>query len=265
MMSSGIAKRRFTPAGIEQLHSTAERHVGDTEVPGMAALVASGDEVHVITLGRLTLGGAPVSRDSLFRIASTTKPITAVATLAVIAEGLIELDEPVDRLLPELAERRVLRRMDGPLDDTVPAARPITTRDLLTFTFGFGMALEMFMSPTPWPVVAAADELRLATLGPPNPAVPPDPDRWIANLGQLPLLAEPGQRWLYNTGAGVLGVLLARATGEPFPDVLKTRVFEPLGMSETSFWTSHPDRLATAYTPTPDGLEVWDEPEGMWS
>jgi CubicO group peptidase (beta-lactamase class C family) len=201
----------------------------------------------------------------LFRIASTTKPITAAATLAVVAEGLIALEEPVDRLLPELADRRVLRRMDGPLEETVPATRAITVRDLLTFTFGFGMVTEMFMAATPWPVVAAAEELRLATIGPPDLAAQPDPDTWIAGLGSLPLLAQPGERWLYNTGASVLGVLLARATGEPFADVLRTRVFDPLGMHDTAFWAVDTDRLATAYRPTPNGLAVWDEPQGSWS
>jgi CubicO group peptidase (beta-lactamase class C family) len=125
--------------------------------------------------------------------------------------------------------------------------------------------MEMFMAPTPWPIVAAAEELSLSTIGPPNPDVQPDPDTWIANLGTLPLLAQPGERWLYNTGASVLGVLLARATGESFADVLATRVFEPLGMHDTGFWTTQTDRLATAYRPRPDGLVVWDEPEGMWS
>jgi len=203
----------LTAAGVKGLHVAAERHVGDEQVPGLVALVARGDEVHVEALGRLTVGGPPVAHDSIFRIASTTKPITAAVTLAVAAEGLIGLDEPVDRLLPELAGRKVLRRMDGPLDDTVPAARAITARDLLTFTFGFGMVGEMFASPQPWPVVAAAGELRLATFGPPDPPVPPDPDTWIAALGSLPLLAQPGERWMYNTGAQVLGVLVARRPG----------------------------------------------------
>ena len=119
--------------------------------------------------GRLAVGGRPVERGSLFRIASTTKPITAAATLALVGEGLLDLDEPVDRLLPELADRRVLRRMDGPLDDTFPAAGPVTVRGLLTFTFGFGMAVEMFLAPEPWPVVAAAAQAGLATIGPPQP------------------------------------------------------------------------------------------------
>jgi CubicO group peptidase (beta-lactamase class C family) len=255
----------FTDSGIERLHAAAKQHVGETRVPGLVALVARGENVHVEALGSLAIGGRSVARDSLFRIASTTKPLTAAATLAVVGEGLIGLDEPVDRLLPELAARRVLRRMDGPLDETVPAARAITTRDLLTFTYGFGMVMEMFGSPTRWPIVTAASELNLSTLGPPNPDVQPDPDTWIANLGTLPLLAQPGARWFYGTGSSVLGVLLARATGESFADVLRTRVFDPLGMAQTSFWTTHTDRLATAYRTSPAGLVIWDEPEGTWS
>jgi len=249
----------------DEIRVAAEPHVGDAGAPGVVALVARGDDVHVETLGHLSIGGPPIRRDSLFRIASITKPITAAATLALVEEGLIGLDEPVDRLIPELAGRRVLVRPDGPLDETVPAERPITTRDLLTFTFGFGMAAEMFMSPTPWPVVQADAELRLATIHPPNRAVQPDTHTWIANLGSLPLIAQPGERWLYNTGASVLGVLAARAAGQPFGEVLRTRLFEPLGMRDTGFWTSETARLATAYRPTPDGLAVWDEPGGMWS
>ncbi len=256
----------LTSAAIDRIRSAAQAQVGDERIPGLVTLVARGDDVHVEALGRLTIGGPEVRRDSLFRIASTTKPVTAAATLAVIEEGSVRLDEPVDVLLPELGGRRVLRRMDGALDDTVPAARAITTRDLLTFTFGFGLLPEIFTAPTPWPVVAAEHALNLSSIGgPPDPAIQPDPDTWIANLGTLPLLAQPGERWLYNTGASVLGVLLARATAEPFADVLRTRVFEPLGMRDTGFWTSDTARLATAYRPSPDGLLVWDEPNGTWS
>jgi CubicO group peptidase (beta-lactamase class C family) len=264
-MGGASTSAGLTEVGIEQLHMTAAQHVGPTRVPGLVALLARGDQIHVETLGELSIGGPAVARESLFRISSTTKPITAAATLALVGEGLISLDEPVDRLLPELAERRVLRRMDGPLEDTVPAARAITTRDLLTFTFGFGMVTAMFMASTPWPIMLAEQELQLGTFGAPNPDGQPDPDTWIANLGSLPLLAQPGERWLYNTGASVLGVLLARAADEPFPEVLRTRVFEPLGMSDTGFWTAHADRLATLYQSTPDGLIVRDEPGGRWS
>ena len=255
----------LTAAGLKGLHAAAGRHVGDEKVPGLVALVACGGQVHAEALGRLVVGGPPVARDSIFRIASTTKPITAAVTLAVAAEGLFGLDEPVDRLLPELAGRRVLRSVDGPLEDTVPAARAIIVRDLLVFTFGFGMVGEMFAAPQPWPVVAAADELRLATIGPPDPPVPPDPGTWIAALGSLPLLAQPGERWMYNTGAQVLGVLVARAAGQPFSEVLRTRIFEPPGMPGTGFWAADTHRLATACQPAPDGLAVRDAPGGKWS
>jgi CubicO group peptidase (beta-lactamase class C family) len=255
----------LTADGLARLHAAAERHVDDEQLPGLVALVARGGQVHVEALGRLAAGGAPVARDSLFRIASTTKPVTAAATLTLVDQGVIALDEPVDRLLPELSGRQVLRRMDGPLDDTTPARRAITVRDLLTFTFGFGAAVEMFMADAPWPVMEAADALRLATLGPPDPARQPDPDTWIAGLGTLPLLAQPGERWFYNTGASVLGVLIARAAGQPYPEFLRSRVFGPLGMRDTAFFAADTARLATCYGGTPDGLVVWDPPDGAWS
>jgi CubicO group peptidase (beta-lactamase class C family) len=184
--------------------------------------------------------------------------------MALVDEGLISLDEPVDRLLPELGDRRVLRRMDGPVDDTIPASRPIA-RDLLTFTFGFGSVLDMFMAPGPWPIESAVSDLNLATLGPPDPALQPDPDTWMAGFGSLPLMSQPGERWMYNTGASVLGVLVGRAGRQSFGDVLRTRIFEPLGMTDTAFWAREPERLAEAYMPTPDGLSVFDSPDGMWS
>jgi CubicO group peptidase (beta-lactamase class C family) len=255
----------LTADGLDRLHEVAAAHVADDRIPGLAALVARGDQVHVEALGTLSIGGPLVARDSLFRIASTSKPITAAATLVLAGEGLFDLDEPVDRLLPELANRRVLTRMDGPLGGTVPADRPVTARDLLTFTFGFGMVLEMFTTPGPWPVVTEGERLHLGTFGPPRPESQPDPDTWIAALGSLPLIAQPGERWMYNTGASVLGVLAARAAGQPFSEVLRTRIFEPLGMKDTGFWTAHTDRLATAYMPTPDGLVVTDAPDGAWS
>jgi CubicO group peptidase (beta-lactamase class C family) len=259
-MSTGLSDQ-----GKKRLHEVAQRHVGDEQVPGLVALVARGDDVHAEVLGTMAVGGPPVTRDSIFRISSDSKPITAAATLALAAEGLLDLDEPVGRLLPELAGPRVLRRMDGPLDDTVPANREITARDLLTFTFGFGTAVEMFFAAEPWPVMAAEGALHLATLGPPDRDIQPDPDTWIAGLGSLPLLAQPGERWFYNTGASVLGVLAARAAGQQFGDVLRTRLFEPLGMTGTGFWTTQTDRLVTAYRPAPEGLAAWDQPDGSWS
>ena len=127
------------------------------------------------------------------------------------------------------------------------------------------MAVEMFLAPEPWPVVAAATQAGLATIGPPQPDAFVDPDTWMARFGELPLLAQPGQRWLYNTGAHVLSVLCARAVGISYDQVLRTRIFEPLGMRDTGFWTEDVERLATAYQPTADGVVVWDPPNGQWS
>jgi CubicO group peptidase (beta-lactamase class C family) len=260
----------LTRTGIDRLRAIVARHVADGSVPGLVMLIASGDQVHVEAQGTLSFGGAPMVRDSLFRIASMTKPVTGAATMALIEEGLVGLDEPVDRLLPELADRRVLRDLAGPLDDTVLAFRAISTRDLLTFTFGFGFVVEMFTALEPLPIVVAADEARLSTIGPPDVATQPDPDTWIGGLGSLPLIAQPGERWMYNTGASVLGVLLARAAGQSFGEVLRTRIFEPLGMTQTAFWASDPGRLATAYRSASGadgqgGLEIWDAPDGNYS
>lgn len=255
----------LTGEGLERFREVAAGHVGPEKIPGLVALVARRGQVHVEPLGTLSVGGPPVQRDSLFRIASTSKPVTGAVIMGLIDDGLVGIEDPVERWLPELADRRVLSRMDGALDDTVPAERAITVRDLLTFTFGFGMVMEMFMASEPWPVVKAANELQLGTMGPPNPDEQPDPDTWMAGLGSLPLLAQPGQRWLYNTGASVLGVLAARAAGARFADVLQARLFEPLGMRDTSFWAADHSRLATAYAPAPDGLRVWDPPDGQWS
>src|SRR3954453_16211734 len=112
--------------------------------PGVVAAVARGDDGHVAPAGVMAVDGPPMRRDTLFRITSVTKPMTAATVLSLVDDGVLSLDEPVDRLLPELADRRVLRRPDGPLDDTTPAERPATVRDLLTFTWGFGMQGAMF-------------------------------------------------------------------------------------------------------------------------
>jgi CubicO group peptidase (beta-lactamase class C family) len=204
------------------------------EMPGMVTLVAHDGDVHVDTIGVTAFGGSdPMQRSTICRIASMTKPILAAATMMLVEDGKLELDEPVDRVLPELANRRVLKRIDGSLDDTVAANRPITVEDLLTFRMGHGMVFEPGFQP-PYPIVVAADELELV-MGPPDPRTPLNPDEWIKRFGTLPLMYQPGERWQYNTGSLVLGVLVARAAGQPLDEFFKTRIFEPLGMKETGF------------------------------
>ncbi|MFI9272670.1 serine hydrolase domain-containing protein [Kitasatospora sp. NPDC052896] len=257
----------FSAARVRRLRGALAGHVDSGAVPGLVALIDRRGEVHAEALGARSQGGPPIGQDTIFRIASLSKPITAVAALILVEECRLRLDEPVDRLLPELADRRVLRRPDGPVDDTVPAGRPITVRDLLTFRMGFGILMQ---PPGSWPIQRAADELALGQ-GMPHPALPPEPDEWIRRLGSLPLIHQPGERWLYHTGSDVLGVLIARAAGQPFEDFLRERIFEPLGMADTGFSVDEEQlhRLATSYwTPDPasDTLQVYDEADGgEWS
>jgi CubicO group peptidase (beta-lactamase class C family) len=254
----------FDEAVLERIDGIVTRAVEDGQAPGVVAAVARGDAaLHVTTAGVMAVGGPPMRRDTLFRISSMTKPITATAVLSMVDAGLLDLNRRVDELLPELANRRVLIRPDGPLDQTVPAQRPITVRDLLTFTWGFGMQGAMFVAEQPWPIVRAAAHLH--TFGPPEPAALPDPDTWMAGLGELPLLAQPGDRWLYQSGSQVLGVLAARVAGKPFDRVLSERVLGPLGMTDTHFFTANPGRLATAYAQRDGSLLVTDPPDGQWS
>ncbi len=218
------------------------------ELPGLVTVLARGDEVHVDAIGSHAFDGAvPMRRDTIFRIGSITKPLLATATMMLVEDGTIDLAEPVDRLLPELADRRVLARIDGPLDETVPAHRPITVEDLLTFRLGFGILTEPTFDP-PFPIVAAGADLDLV-LGQPDPRTPHPPDEWIRLFGTLPLMYQPGERWMYNAGALVLGVLLARAAKAPLGEVLAARLFEPLGMVDTGFSTAaeNVDRIPSYY------------------
>lgn len=256
----------------ERLSEALARHVERGEVPGLVWVVSRRGEVQSGAIGAMAVGGSePMRRDALFRITSMTKPVTAAAAMILVDEGRMGLDEPVDRLLPELAERRVLRRIDGPLDDTVPAARAITVRDLLTFRMGFGI---IWGPPGATPIQRAAEELKLCAFGPPRPAVPPAPDEWIRRFATLPLMHHPGERWMYNTGAEVLGILVARAAQMPLEQFLRERIFDPLGMKDTSF--SVPDselhRLPPGYFarnpqhPEDGGLDVFDGvQDSQWS
>jgi CubicO group peptidase (beta-lactamase class C family) len=249
----------------ERLEEIVETAVARGDAPGVVAAVGRGGEGYVAAAGVMAVGGPPMRPDTLFRIASITKPVTAAVVLSLAEDGLLGLEEPVDRLLPELADRRVLRRPDGPLTDTIEAERAVTTRDLLTFTWGFGMQGAMFMAPEPWPIVSAVAERELSSFGPPQPDTTPGPDTFMARLGELPLLAQPGERWLYSAGSQVLGVLAARAAGAPFEDVMRERVLAPLGMDDTAFYANDTSRLATAYERRDGQLAVSDPPDGQWS
>jgi CubicO group peptidase (beta-lactamase class C family) len=263
MNTGGLSKAR-----LGRMHDVMAGYVERGDVPGIVTLVSRRGDVHVDASGMKAVGGSdPIRRDTIFRIASMTKPITAAATMILVEECKLRLDEPVDRLLPELAGRKVLKRLDGPLDDTVPANRPITVRDLLTFRMGFGIVMA---PPDVYPIQKAVSAQQLMTLGPPKPSTPHAPEEWIRCFATLPLMHQPGETWMYNTGSHVLGVVIARASGQPLETFFRERIFEPLGMKDTGFSVpaAKLDRLATCYQVNPEtgALETYDGVDGsQWS
>ena len=242
------------------------KHVDGDEVLGLTWLIARGSDVRSGAIGHSdTERCDAVNLDTIFRISSMTKPVTAAVALTLVDDGTIGIDDAVDELLPELADRWVLRHPSGPVEDTVVAERPITVDDLLTFRLGLGGDFTDF---SPKPIDEAIANLEIGA-GPPAPAVPPEPDEWIRRLGTVPLQYQPGARWLYHTGSDVLGVLVARASGQPFDEFVADRIFEPLGMVDTAFSVpdSKRDRFGTCFTGNPPAGEraVYDPADGQWS
>lgn len=260
MEGLGFDRRR-----LAQLRGAMNTYVDRAEVPGLVWLVARGRTVETGAAGLLDLeSGSPAQVDSIFRISSMTKPVTAAAAMILVDEGRLRLDDPIDRLLPELADRRVLVGPGWSLSDTVPAARPISVRDLLTFRMGLGADLS---TGRPQPSMIRAAELGLG-VGPPAPARVPDPDEYLRRLATLPLEHQPGARWLCHTGADVLGVLIARASNRSFQQVLDETVFGPLGMTDTGFSVPADKltRFGPSYARTPSGdRAVYDRTDGQWA
>ncbi len=253
--SDGLSKMR-----LRRLDDILRAHVESGALPGLVALVGRRGEPHVVTAGRIAFGGKPMRRNSLFRIASMTKPVTAAGAMVLVEQCKVRLDDPVDPWLPELANRKVLKSIESPLDETVPARRPLTLRDLLTFTMGLGA----FMAPPgTYPIQKAMNELDVE----PGPEFSRHkPDEFMKRLGSLPLAYQPGETWLYHTGFDVLGVMIARVTGKSLGAFLKEALFDPLGMKDTAFHVpkSKIARLVTAYSADPKTgkVAVFDEAKG---
>ncbi|MGN7170063.1 serine hydrolase domain-containing protein [Paenibacillus cellulositrophicus] len=259
-MISGKSSSGFSETGLQRMRDVLARHVESGKIPGLVALVSRNGETHVEAIGTMRHdGGAPMCRDTIFRMASTSKPVTMAAAMVLLDECRLRLDDVVDPWLPELADRRVLKRADGPLDDTVPARRPITVRDILTSTFGLGMDMTSLGTP----IMNAIFEQGLT---PDLPEPMPEPDEWMRRLGALPLMHQPGERWQYHISNDLLGVLVARITGQSFETFLRERIFDPLGMKDTGFHVPAGKivRLPPLYAPNPQTGEftVWDEADG---
>jgi CubicO group peptidase (beta-lactamase class C family) len=256
-----MAAGGFSSTRLARVRELLARHVDAGFVPGAVAVLARHGEVHVEATGTLAFegpgSGTPMAGDTICRLGSMTKPIVAACAMTLVEDRTLRLDDPVDELLPELADMTVLADPEGPLEDAVPATRAITLRDLLTYTLGTGMV------PAEPGAVPIADAM--GVLGRAAP-----PDEWVGRLGALPLVHQPGERWMYETAANVTGVLIARATGRSFGDALRERVCDPLGMKDTAFsvGAERIDRFATAYArddaPT-GGAVVEDGPDGRWS
>ncbi|MFK0279970.1 serine hydrolase domain-containing protein [Streptomyces sp. NPDC090499] len=246
---------------VSPLHATLRRHVEAGTVPGAVGLVARGDDVEVVAVGHADVeGSAPMARDSVFRIASVTKPITAAAVLMLVDEGRIGLGDPVADWLPELAKPMVVRTPASPVDDVVPAVRQVTVEDLLSFRTGWGLP-DDFSLPAAQALFAVQDH-----------GIPfrdwPDPDTWLGLLAQVPMLHQPGESWLYGTSSALQGILVARVSGRTLPDFLAERIFEPLGMRDTAFEVpaSKRHRFTSSYAPAADGtLRLTDTPDGAYS
>ena len=254
----------FDSAGMDRLRRILRGHVDSGRVPGLVFAAGRGAETEIGGLGRLTPDGPEMAADTIFRISSLTKPIVAVVAMMLLEECALRLDHSVDEWLPELADRQVLRVADSEVDDTVPADRPLTVRDVLTYRTGYGLVLA---PPGSLPIQRAEAALNVST-APPRPGSVPDVDTWMARMGQLPLQHQPGAEWRYHTSGDILGVLVARVAGQALPELLAERIFGPLGMVDTAFFVppEKTSRFVPQYEPTADGLVVVDDPAtGQWS
>jgi CubicO group peptidase (beta-lactamase class C family) len=175
--------------------------------------------------------GLPMQRDTIFRIASMSKPVTVAAAMSMTEVRAFALTDPVAQWLPELADLRVLADPSGPLEATVPLRRPITFDDLMTHRSGLAYAFSV--GP---PLSRAYGKLMFRQ----------DQDRWLAELAKLPLAHQPGERLTYSHATDVLGIALSRIEGKPLAEVLAARILDPLGMSDTGFAVSHEGRRRAA-------------------
>ena len=262
MPSTAFSRTRYLDlAKLATVRSALQGFVDRGELSGVVTLASlHGEVVDTSAIGWSDIESrTPMRPDTLFRIASMTKPITSVAALMLMEEGRISLDEPITRWAPELADLRVLRDPGGPLDETEPARRAITFEDLLTHRSGVAYA------PFSEGPIRQAYEAALGDPGMNRMSA----DAWLAALGTLPLACQPGERFHYGHSSDVLGFLIGRVEGRPFRQVLLERIFAPLGMTDTDFWLpeNKRGRLASlyAYEEGTAGLskvplELYDEP-----
>jgi CubicO group peptidase (beta-lactamase class C family) len=239
-----MQKAGFSAARLARMTAAMQGYADRGEVTGVVTLAwRRGETAHFEALGlRDDAEQLPMQRDTLFRIASMTKPVTSAAIMMLIEEDQLALDAPIAQWLPELASPRVLRDPGGPLDQTDAARAPITVLDVLTHRAGYAYH---FTATGP-----LAEAYEAVFNGFESQA---GPHAWLARVATLPLMFQPGTRWHYGIATDILGVLIHRVSGLTLGDFFRTRIFEPLGMRDTAFWVheSQLARLATAYSIDP--------------
>ncbi|HKI74343.1 MAG TPA: serine hydrolase domain-containing protein [Pseudomonadales bacterium] len=236
-----MTSKSLNRGALARIPETLQAALDTGELSGFVTLVwHKGEIVQVDAIGQRDIeAGLPMQRDTIFAIASMTKPVTTVAALQLIEEGKLKLESPIREWLPEFSNPRVLKDAAGPIDDTEPVVRDITVEDLMTHRSGLAYD---FSSKGP---IAKAIREKLG--GAISPAKPPE--AWLADLASLPLSYQPGERMHYSLSTDVLGLLVGRVDGKSFRESLKDRVLDPLNMSDTDFWVppEKRDRAANIY------------------
>lgn len=241
--------KSFNAAAMAAIPAGLQGVVDAGDLSGFVTLVwRKGEIVQVNTVGKRDIAaGLPMERDTIFRIASMTKPVTSIAALMLMEEGKLKLDDPITKWMPEFANMKVLKEATGNLEDVEPAKRDITVEDLFTHRGGLAYG---FTSIGP---IGHAHDAALGNVL----ATEMTPDEWLKALGQLPLSYQPGERFHYSHATDVLGFLVARIEGKTFGEVLNERIFGPLGMIDTAFHCppEKRPRLAKLYKAEAEGLE----------
>jgi CubicO group peptidase (beta-lactamase class C family) len=231
----------FDMAALEHAPDVLQGAIDSGDLAGGVTLIwREGEVVQVALRGKRDLArDLPMERDTLFRIASMTKPVTTVAALMLMEEGKLSLDDPITRWAPEFADRRVLKDPEGPIDDTVPAARDITIEDLMTHRSGLAYGFSS-VGPIAHAYQAALGDLLNGSMG---------ADAWMTALATLPLTYQPGERFHYSVSTDVLGFIVGRIAGTGFREFMIDRIFQPLGMVDTDFYIppDKRDRAAIVY------------------
>ena len=240
-MDGATAPNEFNLAALEGAKAPLEQIIASGDISGAVTLIwRRGETIQVTTQGKRNLAtGQPMARETLFRIASMTKPVTTVAALMLMEEGLLKLDDPITKWAPEFSDMKVLKDPEGPLDETYPAPRDITIDDLMTHRAGLAYGFTSV-----GPIAYAHQEALGDVLNSPKSA-----DAWMKALGSLPLSFAPGERFHYSHATDVLGFIVGRIAGTGFRHFLMERIFGPLGMTDTDFFipAAKRDRAAVVY------------------